>query len=427
MTSPLSQFIDHRTKGIPGLAGPFSAAGIADMRWNVLAGDMPLPVAVLKETTLERNAKWIMEFARRSEVSLCPHGKTTMCPQIFQRQLAHGAWGITLSTPHQIHTARDFGIGRILMANQLIDPTLTDYLAAEMDQDPEFDFYCLVDSIAGVGLLENRLAQLRATRPVQVLLEVGMMGGRTGCRSHDDAMAVAAAVGRSPHLRLRGVEGFEGILPEAVRDNPHPVQEFLKLMRAVAVSCDEAHLFADGEVILSAGGSAYFDIVARILPGALPHRPVRVVIRSGCYVSHDSDMYVSYFNAIESRSALVREIGWKLQPALEVLAYVQSRPEPELALLTVGKRDCSYDHHLPKPLVLHTGPGRTGMKLDERYVITSLNDQHAYLRIPPNASIAIGDIVSLGVSHPCTTFDKWDVLYGVDDDYTVSAAYKTYF
>lgn len=180
--------------------------------------------------------------------------------------------------------------------------------------------------------------------------------------------------------------------------------------------------------MLSAGGSAYFDIVASRLRDVRLSRPHRVVLRSGCYVSHDSDMYVAHFDAIERRSELARAVPGRLAPALEILAYVQSRPEPTLALLSAGKRDCSYDHHLPRPVAtMRPGHDREMSLLNESFEITALNDQHAYMRIPADCALSVGNIVILGISHPCTTFDKWDVLYGVDDTYNVVSAFKTYF
>lgn len=421
--------LDHRTKGIPGLSGPFAAGHIATKGWNVLRGDMPLPLAVLKESVLANNAKWIADFASAAGVSLCPHGKTTMSPEIFRRQLAGGAWGITLSTPHQVQVARDFSVNRILLANQLVDPTFIDYISAELTRDPTFDFYCLVDSVAGVNLLRDRLAGSRPVRPVQLLIEVGMRGGRTGCRSIEQVLEVArAAKGSSPLLTVRGVEGFEGVVPHSAIEDPQPVRDFLDFMTRAARAIQNENLFSADEIVLSAGGSAYFDIVADHLTGLEFGRPYRVVLRSGCYVSHDSDMYVTYFDAIERRSSLARSVPGRLSAALELLAYVQSRPEADLVLLTAGKRDCSYDHHLPTPLAtMRPGRDKALSQLGSGFVVTTLNDQHAFMRVPVESDIAVGDIVALGVSHPCTTFDKWDVVYGIDDEYNVMSAFKTYF
>jgi D-serine dehydratase len=420
--------LDRRTKGIPGLSDAFDSADIAGKGWNVLRQDMPLPLALLRETTLDGNAAWMRAFCENSGVSLAPHGKTTMCPQLFQRQIADGAWAITLSTAHQVQVARENGINRILVANQLVDPAFIDYVADQLATDDSFDFLCLVDSIAGVEILDARAKQRLGARRLGVLVEIGAAGGRTGVRSTQEALAVARAVKASSALELRGIEGFEGSVPGATSTNVEPVERFLDAIRESVLAADAEGLFTGDEIVLSAGGSSYFDLVIDRLAGIELSKPVRLVLRSGCYIAHDDILYTDHFAHIQKRSERASHTHGRLAPAIEVFAYVQSIPEAGLALLTAGKRDLSYDAHLPVPRK-HFRPGRDSApsELAAGYRIEALNDQHAYMRFPEGADLRIGDIIALGISHPCTTFDKWDVLYGVDDDYNVVTAYKTFF
>jgi len=420
--------LDRRTKGIPGLSPAFDSARIAEKGWNVLRQDMPLPLALLRETTLDGNAAWMRAFCENSGVSLAPHGKTTMCPQLFQRQIADGAWAITLSTAHQVQVARENGIGRILVANQLVDPAFIDYVADQLATDAGFDFLCLVDSVEGVEILDARAKQRLGARRLGVLVEIGAAGGRTGVRSKQEALAVVRAVKASSVLELRGIEGFEGSVPGATSTNVEPVERFLDAIRESVLAADAEGLFTGDEIVLSAGGSSYFDLVIDRLADIELSKPVRLVLRSGCYIAHDDILYTDHFAHIRERSERASHTHGRLAPAIEVFAYLQSIPEAGLALLTAGKRDLSYDAHLPVPRK-HFRPGRDGApsELAAGYTIEALNDQHAYMHFPEGADLRIGDIIGLGISHPCTTFDKWDVLYGVDDDYNVVTAYKTYF
>ena len=152
------------------------------------------------------------------------------------------------------------------------------------------------------------------------------------------------------------------------------------------------------------------------------------MLRSGCYLTHDHTAYAGAERARRARSALIDGLGEGFRPALEVWTHVQSRPEPERAYLTAGKRDLSYDLDLPQPVAwLRPGAHAAPRSLGPDHRVLRLNDQHAHLGIPPASPLAVGDLVALGISHPCTTFDKWQLLYLVDDDYTVIDAIRTFF
>ena len=420
--------LDHRTKGIPGGTAPFPLGAIGAKRWNMLREDMTLPVAVLKDAALSHNGAWMRQFLDASGAAIAPHGKTTMSPQLFARQLADGAWAMTLATIQQVQVARDFGVGRIVLANQLVGRQAIRYVVDELKRAPDFDFYCLVDSAANVASLAAGVREAGLGRPLQVLLEGGYPGGRTGCRNLAAALYVARAVkAAGPALALRGVEGFEGLFHGATAaETAAEVARFLDFLVAIAVEAARKDLFAPGRLILSAGGSAFYDMVARRFGAAGIDRDIMVLTRSGCYLTHDSVLYREAFADLVARSPELGAAGPGLMPALEVWAYVQSRPEPGKVLLTMGKRDVSYDE-LPVPLAWCRPGDARSRPVGGGHVVTGLNDQHCHMTVPAASPLQVGDMVGFGVSHPCLTFDKWPVLYVVDDDYTVTGAVRTFF
>jgi len=420
--------LDHRIKGIPGGTAPFAPSAIGAKRWNVLREDMTLPIAVLKRGALTHNGAWMRRFLDASGATIAPHGKTTMSPQLFSRQLSDGAWAMTLATIQQVQVARDFGVSRIVLANQLVGRQATRYVVDELKRDPDFDFYCLVDSISNVATLAAAAREAELGRPLQLLLEGGYSGGRTGCRDLAAALDVARAVKEAgPALALRGVEGFEGLFHGATAaETAGQVARFLDFLVAVAVAASHADLFAPGPLILSAGGSAFYDMVVKRFGEAGIDREVMVLTRSGCYLTHDSVLYREAFTDLVARSPKLETLGPGLQPALEVWAYVQSRPEPGKVLLTMGKRDVSYDEP-PMPLSWGRPGDARPRAIGEGHVVTGLNDQHCHMNVPADSPLRVGDMVGFGVSHPCLTFDKWPVLYVVDDAYTVVEAVRTFF
>jgi D-serine dehydratase len=422
-----NMILDHRVKGIPGGTAPFRLGDIGAKGWNVLREDTNFPVAVLKDSAIDHNSHWMRDFLVRSHAVIAPHGKTSMAPQLFSRQLEDGAWAITLATPQQIQVARDFGFSRIVLANQLVGRQAIRYVLGELKRDPQLDFYCLVDSEANVAQLAEATRAANIGRPLQVLLEGGSVGGRTGVRDRESGIRVARAVKEAaPHLALRGVEGFEGLFAGATRaEIEAQVRGFLDLLVNLAQDCERESLFAPGEVILTAGGSAFYDMVlARLIHAGLKST-TRVVTRSGCYLSHDSARYRRAFADIVARTPEAAA-GGGLIPALEVWAYVQSRPEREKVLLTMGARDTAASD-LPVPQTFFRAGMNAPASVGPGHVVTGMNDQHTHMTVPADSPLAYGDMVSFGVSHPCLTFDRWPVIMVVDDSYNVKSAIRTFF
>ncbi len=426
----LDQVVELTTKGWPVAAGRLPVAAIGKQDWQLLREDLPLPVAVLKASALSSNSAWMRAFLNEFGVAIAPHGKTTMAPQLYARQLADGAYAITVATAQQVMVCRHFGVPRVLLANQLVGPGAIRQVVDQLVADPAFDFCCLVDSLEGVEMLRAGVRAGGLDRPMQVMLEVGVVGGRSGCRQLEQALAVARAAARAPELALIGIEGYEGLIR---RDTPAATEamiwEFLAFMRQVAIHCDGEDLFAPGRVLLSAGGSSHFDQVARALRRVDLSRPTQVIIRSGCYLTHDAKAYAQAFAELQQRTPAARALpGHGLQPALEVWAYIQSVPEPGRAIATMGKRDVSYDVDLPVPQRWYR-PGTSDRPepLTNEYRVVMLDDQHAYLKVPASSVLQVGDMVGFGISHPCTTFDKWQLLYVVDDDYRVLEGIRTFF
>jgi D-serine dehydratase len=423
------QLLQPGVKGLP-ITAPLRQGALGVQGWNVLRGDTSFPVALLKASALRHNLDWMRRFCAQYGVTLAPHGKTTMSPQLFGAQLANGAWGITLASATQVQVAHRFGVRRVLLANQLVARADINSVLQLMHDDPAFEFFALVDSIAGVTRLADALADHPLARPLPLLVELGMAGKRAGCRTDAEAMAVARAVAAAPNLQLAGIEGYEGLLVSDQRDEDlRAVNGFVARLAALARACDEEHLFGAAQILLSAGGSGYFDLVARGFAGIEGmSRPVLAVLRSGCYLTSDHGSYLRQIGELDVREDGHAALGGApLQPALEVWSVVQSRPEPGLAILGMGKRDASYDIELPIPLVWHRpGPGAPE-PLPAGCAIAKMNDQHAYLQLPAGFDLEVGDLVGCGISHPCTTFDKWPLLLAVDDDYAVRYAINTFF
>ncbi|WP_432117118.1 amino acid deaminase [Streptomyces sp. bgisy032] len=408
--------VDHRFKGLPPDADGLTVGELAAQRRNLFDGGFTTPVLALSAERLEHNLRLMETYAARHGLAFAPHGKTSMAPQLFHRQIEHGAWGITLAVPHQVRVARAFGTRRVFLANELVDAAALRRLSGELDADPDFRFVCYVDSVRGVELMDAALRG--AARPVDVVVELAAgEGARTGVRTEAECAAVADAVAATRTLRLAGVAGYEGEVPKA---DPERVTAWLRRLVALAADFDAAGRFTGlDEIIVSAGGSAWFDAVAGVF-AEIPElsRPVLKLLRSGAYVSHDDGHYrkLTPFNRVPEEGAL--------EPAFRLWTQVVSRPSPEQAFVNAGKRDAAYDLDLPFAQVIRRGGAErpaTGV------AVTALSDQHAWLSTTPEADLEVGDWVGLGLSHPCTSFDKWQLIPVAEADGTVVDYVRTFF
>ncbi|WUD62910.1 amino acid deaminase [Nocardia sp. NBC_00511] len=422
--------------------------------------DLQTPILTMDRAALDANRAVMADWAQAAGVRLAPHGKTSMSPQLWREQLEAGAWGITLATGWQVQVGRAAGLDRIMLANALLDPVGLQWAAAELAYDPEFELYSWVDGVGSVREMERHLTDAPEGVRLSVLVELGGPHGRTGARGLAAARAVAEAVHESPRLRLAGVGGYEGALAhdrsveglDAVRryldelatlhreladaglyelgDGVSPrVYDFQSSSDTTGSTTDSApdghrpsNARAGGSrrtAIVTAGGSAYPDLVVEHLAGLADEQgahgvPTTVVLRSGAYLVHDDGFYSGISPLAQGRTAR------PLRSAMHGWARCVSRPETELALLDAGKRDLPFDEGLPVPQriagsAMHAG--REVPPLPEDATVSALNDQHAFLRLPGGsaADAPVGSVVRLGLSHPCTAFDKWRLVPVIDD------------
>jgi D-serine dehydratase len=413
------------TKAIP-LDGSVRRLGdLAGRGLNLLGGDIPFPAAVLKRAAIDNNLSVMQAYVDRAGAKLAPHAKTTMCPQLLIRQIQGGAWGLTAATMTQLKLCHEMGAPNLILANQLVGRAEIECLRDLTTAAPDRPVYVLVDSAEGVRAISAIFAQAPDAPAARLLIELGMADGRCGVRSLDEGLVLARLIHDLPGVELYGVEGYEGLVfSDHAKQDAVEVDAYLGGLLDFHHRLREEALLADpDDAILTAGGSAYYDLVARALAGEAPG--ATIVLRSGCYVTHDSGFYRELLSRMDDRAAVGEPP--RLRPALEVWARVISRPQSGLAIVMMGKRDVSFDIHLPTATRwfregLHAAP-----QAIDGVVTAKLADQHGFLSLSPDADLAVGDLLGFEISHPCTTFDKWSVLLEVDETYAVLGGLKTFF
>jgi D-serine dehydratase len=382
---------------------------------NALDDVIATPLMIVRRSALEANIELLADYCRRHNAFLAPHAKTTMSPEIIGRQLKAGAWAITVANVSQAIALGSHAGARILIANEVVDPASINWLNS-VNGASGLKVYCYVDSVEGA----RRLGAGITSSVLDILLEIGVPNGRCGVRSEADARSVAGAVAAQSSLRLVGVATFEGIIGTDRRDadTEKAVRQCLSRTREIARGLAADGVFRGAEsVLLTAGGSAYFDLVVDELGRPIAGINTKLVIRSGCYVTHDHGAIarLTPFHAPDPT----------FRGAIEVLSSVLSCPESGLAICDIGRRDVPFDAGFPVTLWMKCRASGA-VRLARNIEVVRLNDQHCYLKLE-DTKVAVGDVISFGISHPCTAFDKWRVIPLVDDNLDIVELIHTVF
>ncbi|EOD80851.1 low-specificity D-threonine aldolase [Grimontia indica] len=384
--------------------------------------DIPLPAAVVSETAITHNAHWMQRFANQSEVLLAPHGKTTMSPQLFKAQIEQGAWGLTLATPAQAQVAAEAGAKRIILANQIVGLANINAVL-DIIEHYRIEVYPCIDS----QYLAEQWQSAANARNLQVtmLVELGVPGGRCGCRTHEQVKALAEYIAHSSHLQFAGIEFYEGVIhAEHESDDVEPaVREFIS--GAVTLAESLITLSALDKPIVTGAGSAWYDVVAEAFTGKTR---LTTIIRPGCYLIHDDGIYLEAQNAVMERAqrdgSTACRLDGDLVSALTLYAHVISVPEKDKAIIGLGKRDVAFDAGLPKAIRLY----RDGQPLPlPELTSTDIMDQHLFLEVMQEDTLQVGDILVFSTSHPCLTFDKWRYIGVETEPDTITKWITTYF
>lgn len=340
-----------------------------------------LPRLLLDVEAIEANIALKESWAAEHKMVLAPHIKTTMTRQIVERQLP-GAWGATVATAKQAALAVGFGARRIMIANEMIFAPDLAVLRGLLEADPQLLIHLLIDSAAGIAAAADAFAG--SPVPLRVLIDVGVTGGRTGIRDAAQAVPLAEAVIAAPGLLFAGVSAYEGVAPNS-RDADNLAAIDAHCSNSLAVF-ETLRGHVEIEVpVYSIGGSAFQDRAAAFLPGGT----VENVLRSGCYVVHDQGTYA---NVSPVKGLLA---------AARVRAQVISAPESGRVIINAGKRELAYDAGMPVLVAAY----RDGEPIAAAGTTTRLFDHHAILE--DAAGLQVGDLVDLGISHPCSVFDRW--------------------
>ena len=430
ITTTNDEWIGHQFKGLPADAAELTLAQLAQERRPLFTGGFSWPAMTIRLTAVEHNAALMADYVRSHGLQIAPHLKTSMSPRLAIIAEANGIWGVTVATPFQARVFMGAGADSIFLANELVERDFARQVSAWQRQQGR-RFLCYVDSVRGVEILDQH-----AVDGLDVVIELGHKGGRAGVRTLTEVSAVARAVKGSRNLRLRGVGGYEGsVSHERDAGGMRAVRNYLRTL-ADAVRLAAPDCVPDLPIVVSAGGSLYFDCVAEILaPEQFPELDVTTIIRSGAYLTHDSNFYARrspldgdlHQNEADTESVTPADRAPdRLLPSIEVWGQVLSRPEATLVIVGAGRRDVNTDSGLPMP-TRAVSSSETDSRLLRDWSLHQLNDQHAFIEVPAEDPARPGDLVALAISHPCTLHQRWSAPLLLDDEDRVVDIARSYF
>lgn len=428
--APAGLVLDDRIRGFPAGHAPLAAAEITGMGWKPHDGVMSLPLLSLDRAAFEANVDWMMRYVRAHGLQIAPHAKTPMSPAIAAALIGAGAWGTTVADIRQASVMLHSGLSRLIIANEIGGPSAARRLAAMLRHHPDAELHIFIDSLATAEALEKVWRDTPDLPTLGLLVEVG--AARGGARTLDAVEEILDFIlaRETETFRLSGAAAYEGAA--ATADAKETAQRISGLMTLTAevYRIVRKRVGQDRPLIVTAGGSVYFDMVVQHLgPLVLPDKAAILVLRSGAIFFHDHGVYERGLAALDARGGfiidgLTEKASNRFQPALRAWAEVLSRPQAGLAICGMGLRDAAIDQGLPRPLALHRGDTRHGL---DGASISKLNDQHAFVEWIGDLDVQIGDVIEFGLSHPCTCLDRHAVLYGLDASHTVTAVFPTSF
>lgn len=423
--------IDDRIRGFPPGHAPLRLDAIGGKGWKPYDGKMALPLISLDRQAFAANVELMMAYVKDHGVEIAPHAKTPMSPALSAALLAAGGWGTTVADIRQAAVMLKAGQRRLILANEIGGIAAARRLAALLAGYPAAEVHIFVDSVPLAQALATAWAERSDLPSLGLLVEFG--AGRAGARSAEAANAILDVIlaAETPAFRLTGIANYEGAAATADADETLRRIDGVVEMTAAFLPQVRERIGKERPLLVTAGGSVFFDRVVAGLSAAVVGDPAcRLVLRSGAIFFHDHGVYERGLAGLDARNGFrfggeTHVAAREFQPALRVWAEVLSLPEPGLAICGMGLRDVANDQGLPRPLALYRNGSRLAALAGAD--VLRLNDQHAFVAIAKDSDVAVGDVVEFGISHPCTCLDRHAILYGLDPDHRVAAAYLTSF
>ncbi|KAI8316758.1 hypothetical protein K4K61_000036 [Colletotrichum sp. SAR11_59] len=352
-----------------GDQGPMYAPRVGDG-----LDSLDTPSMIVNLDLMEANIKKLFDNFLPTGRRVRPHLKTTKSAVLARKLVAAGATGCCVAKVSEAEAITAAGFDDILITCEIIGAPKVKRLVELFRKHR--DIRIVVDSEVGASAINDALSQSGIDQPITTLIDLDVGLHRTGVAPGEPALALAKHIATLPHLRLIGVQGYEGHL-QHLHDREDRKKQCLESMKTLVDTAEQLRKEGFTIDVVTTGGTGTGEFCAQV-PGVTELQP-------GSFIFMDTD----YRNAV----------GTFYSNSLTLLATVVSKQ---------GERQVTIDTGLKS---LTTDSGLAECK-DPRYRHANLGDEHGSLTWDEGTpALNVGDRVEMIPSHIDPTINLHDFYY----------------
>ena len=306
--------------------------------------------------------------------------------EISRAQIAAGGVGVCCATLREAEVMADAGIpGVMLFTSVVTAPKLA--RLADLNGRADGLLVC-VDDPTNVDQLED--AARASGKPLGLLVDLEVGGGRTGLADEDAAVALAGRIASSNAVTYEGVQGYVGNHQNTV-DYDRRRTMSRQLLAPLCSLVERLHREDLAPRIVSGAGTGTHDFDHEL--GVLTE------VQGGTYALMD----VNYRDAV-----LRRDDPHPFGAALAVRATVISTAQPGFVVADAGIKELDCIFGIEHPGILRGAPAGA--------VYSLVGDDMGRIDLAEGGSLRVGDVVELQPPHCYQTLAMYRLIHCVRGD-----------
>jgi D-serine deaminase-like pyridoxal phosphate-dependent protein len=350
--------------------------------------DLDTPSMIVDLDLMESNIQKLMSQLLPTGINIRPHLKTTKSALLARKLNDAGAKGGCVAKLSEAEVICSLGFTDLLITCEIIGAQKVKRLVELFRKYPSIRI--VVDSEYGASAINSALENSGISEPITTLIDLDVGLHRTGVAPGEPALALAKHVAGLKHLKLIGVQGYEGHL-QHMHDREERKTTCLESMATLTQTAEAFKKDGHDIQVVTTGGTGTAEFCVTV-PGVTEVQP-------GSFLFMDTD----YRNAI----------GTHYSNSLSILSTVISKQGPKCITIDAGLKSLTTDSGFAECKTLG-------------YTYGVLGDEHGSLSWTEGKDLEIGDRVEMIPSHIDPTINLHDFYYAhrngvIEEIWTVDA------